>query len=68
MMPDSNFGPLAQEITTSMLGALERNKAFEQIISGGRGAIIVDPMIRFGGRMILALGDVGPMVRGELEQ
>ena len=67
-MPESNFGPLAEEIATSMLSALERNKAYEQIISGGRGAIHIEPHIRFGGRMILSLGELGPMVRGEIEQ
>ena len=67
-MAEVNLGPLAEEITTSLLNAIERHKGFERLLSDGRGALVVDPMIRYGGRLILALGDTGQFIRGELQQ
>jgi hypothetical protein len=67
-MAELSVGPFAEELAGALVNAIERRSAFEKILSDGRGAIVIDPMIRYGGRIILALGDAGELVRGQLEQ
>lgn len=66
MAGESSLAPLAEEIATALLGAVQRNEAFAEIAKGERGAMMINPTIRYGGWVILARGELGSVIQGQI--